>query len=133
MADDLPITRDQLLADVCRALRECYPDRADKMIADLERRIPSPDRVFAHELVFSATMTPRQEAIDEIYFPVASSGPSTPANDPLGEFVHALQTGLNEIEKKRVSGIEYMLQIGVTAVPFDGRPMYRVDIVAIPR
>lgn len=103
------------------------------MIADLERRIPSPDRTFARELVFSATITPRQEALDEIYFPVVSNGPPTPANDALGEFVHALATGLNEIEKKRVSGVDYMLQIGVTAVPSGGRPMYRVDIVAIPR
>jgi hypothetical protein len=132
MADDLPISRDQLLADVCRALRECYPDRAERMIADLERRIPSPDRTFARELVFSATITPKQEALDEIYFPVVHDGPSPP-NDALGEFVHAIALGLNEVEKKRVSGVDYMLQIGVTAVPSGGRPMYRVDIVAIPR
>jgi hypothetical protein len=33
------ITRDELLAELTRALRACYPDRAEDMILELERRM----------------------------------------------------------------------------------------------
>jgi hypothetical protein len=40
MADDRRhFSRDELLADLTRALRACYPDRAESMIVELERRM----------------------------------------------------------------------------------------------
>lgn len=33
------MTRDQLLADLTRALRTCFPDRADEMLRELEMRV----------------------------------------------------------------------------------------------
>ena len=32
-------TRDDLLAEIARAVRACYPDRADILIAEVERRL----------------------------------------------------------------------------------------------
>lgn len=34
--DRPPLSRDQLLADTARALRSCFPDRAEEMVAALE-------------------------------------------------------------------------------------------------
>ncbi len=40
MADERRhFSRDELLADLTRALRVCYPDRAESMIVELERRM----------------------------------------------------------------------------------------------
>lgn len=46
--EGMTLTRDRLLADLSRAVAECFPDRAEAIMREVERRMPSGAIVPAH-------------------------------------------------------------------------------------
>lgn len=112
------MNRDELLAQVSRALRECFPETAEDLIRECERYMPKPHSA-RHGSLHSYNTISDEHDDGVPRFPAA--------------LVHAIDTCLNEIESHRVSGTDYMTSLAVTPENVGGARVWRISIRSDPR